>query len=254
MSTRLHPHSLGTILSIWAHPDDETFLAGGVMAAALGNGQRVVCVTATAGEHGTADPQRYPPSHLAVVRRREAAAAMAVLGVSEHRMLGYEDGSLASVGPEHHRTEMVDLIDEVRPDAILTFGPDGMTYHPDHRAISAWVTGAWAARGRRERLLHAAWSRRHLAQWSERYERWGIFMTDERPVGFADRDLDVDLVLDPALLGRKVEALLAMPSQTAAAIEAMGIDALRADAARECFVSATRSVGSGPGPVGPASR
>jgi LmbE family N-acetylglucosaminyl deacetylase len=41
------PGTWGTILSIWAHPDDETYLAGGVMAAASANGQRVVCVTAT---------------------------------------------------------------------------------------------------------------------------------------------------------------------------------------------------------------
>ncbi|OOL28439.1 GlcNAc-PI de-N-acetylase, partial [Rhodococcus rhodochrous] len=38
----------GTILSIWAHPDDETYLAAGVMAAARDDGRRVVCASATA--------------------------------------------------------------------------------------------------------------------------------------------------------------------------------------------------------------
>ncbi len=34
---------LGTILSVWAHPDDETFTCGGILATAVKNGQQVVC-------------------------------------------------------------------------------------------------------------------------------------------------------------------------------------------------------------------
>ena len=78
------PARLGTILSVRAHPDDETYLAGGLMAAARDLGQRVVCASATAGEHGTDDPDRWPPERLGRVRRWEAAAAMAVLGVVMH--------------------------------------------------------------------------------------------------------------------------------------------------------------------------
>jgi LmbE family N-acetylglucosaminyl deacetylase len=48
---------LGTVLGIWAHPDDETFLSAGLMAAAREADKRVVCATATLGEHGTDDPQ-----------------------------------------------------------------------------------------------------------------------------------------------------------------------------------------------------
>ena len=93
----------GTILSIWAHPDDETYLAAGIMATAVDNGDRVVCVSATAGEHGTADPIVWPPARLGQVRRWEANAAMAVLGVTEHRFLGYEDGTLAGRRSRGHR-------------------------------------------------------------------------------------------------------------------------------------------------------
>src|SRR5688572_3406809 len=90
-----HPvQDLGTILSVWAHPDDETYLAGGVMAAARVNQQRVVCVVATAGEHGTTDPLTWPPDRLRRERTNEAAAAMAVLGVAEHHILGFPDGDL----------------------------------------------------------------------------------------------------------------------------------------------------------------
>ena len=52
---------LGTVLGVWAHPDDEAFLTAGLMAAARENRQRVVCVTATLGERGT-------PSHTEIVK------------------------------------------------------------------------------------------------------------------------------------------------------------------------------------------
>jgi LmbE family N-acetylglucosaminyl deacetylase len=89
------PADLGTILSVWAHPDDETYLAAGVMSAAADRGRRVVCVSVTAGERGTADPDTWPPLRLRRRRTWEAAAAMAVLGVADHRILGFPDGALA---------------------------------------------------------------------------------------------------------------------------------------------------------------
>jgi LmbE family N-acetylglucosaminyl deacetylase len=55
--TRTTIAELGTILSVRAHPGDEPYLAAGVMAAAADRGQRVVCVSTTAGEHGTYDPE-----------------------------------------------------------------------------------------------------------------------------------------------------------------------------------------------------
>ena len=54
----------GTILGVWAHPDDEAYLSAGLMARARRNGQRVVVVTATPGELGTDDPSRWPPARL----------------------------------------------------------------------------------------------------------------------------------------------------------------------------------------------
>lgn len=90
---------LGTIVAVWAHPDDEAFLSAGLMAMAAGAGSRVVCVTATRGEHGTSDPAQWPPTRLAAVRERELAASLTALGVDEHHWLGMEDGRCASVSP-----------------------------------------------------------------------------------------------------------------------------------------------------------
>ena len=120
MSIRVR--DLGTILSVWAHPDDETYLAGALMAEAVASGQRVVCVSLTAGELGTDDPITWPPARLARLRRWEAAASMAVLGVTDHRVLDLPDGGLADVEP----TEGVALVRRLMRG-------DGARHHRDLR-------------------------------------------------------------------------------------------------------------------------
>ena len=229
--------ALGTILSVWAHPDDETYLAGGVMAAARSAGQRVVCVSATAGELGTSDPERWPPDRLARVRGWEAAAAMAVLGVDEHRFLGLPDGGL--VDHEDDGPALIgELIDEVRPDTILTFGPDGTTYHPDHIAVHRWVTAAWEERGRDAALLYSASTEEHLAEFRDLYEEWGVYMTDERPTGVRAEDLAVHLWLEGVDLDQKLSALRAMGTQTSAIMQAVDEDLFSSEVREEAFAAA----------------
>ena len=136
---------LGTILSVWAHPDDEGYCCGGLMATALRDGQRVVCVTATRGELGSTDPSRWPNGpELAAVRTRELAASLAEFGVTEHHWLDYPDGGCAAVDQGEAVARLRAIIDRVQPDTVLTFGPDGATYHPDHMAVSRWVSTAAA--------------------------------------------------------------------------------------------------------------
>src|SRR3954471_11535425 len=89
--------TLGTILGVWAHPDDEPYLSAGVMAMATQARSRVACVTATRGELGSADVERWPLDTLAAVRTTEMAASLAILGVHEHHWLDYPDGGCADV-------------------------------------------------------------------------------------------------------------------------------------------------------------
>ena len=227
---------LGTIVSIWAHPDDETYLAAGLMAAAADAGTRVVCVSATAGELGTPDPVAWPPDRLGRVRRWETAAAMAVLGVREHRFLGLADGGLAKVDPEHGAGIIEALLEEIAPATIVTFAPHGMTFHPDHVAVSAWVTTAWRRSGRQARLLHAVPDADQHAEMAEDLERWGVYMTDERPVPVPAGEQTVHVRLRGCTLDRKLAALHAMASQTRSAVDLMGEERYAAQAAVEAFV------------------
>ena len=227
----------GPLLSIWAHPDDETYLAAGLMAAAVDAGQRVVCVSATAGELGTSDPAAWPPDRLGRLRRWETAAAMAILGVRDHRFLGLPDGALAAVDPEHGIGIVEALIDDVAPATIVTFAPHGMTFHPDHVTVSHWVTEAWRRTGCAATLLHAVPEEAHAASFSEDYERWGVFMTDERPTTIPAAELAVHLRLGGCALDRKLAALHAMASQTRPAVEALGDERYAEEASVEAFIA-----------------
>lgn len=228
---------LGTILSIWAHPDDETYLAGGIMAAAVTAGQRVTCVSATAGELGTDDPVSWPPERLGRVRRWEAGAAMAILGVTDHRFLGLPDGGLAELDAAGPVAQLAALMTEVAPDTILTFGPDGRTFHPDHQAVSQWVGLAWELAGRPGRILHESWTKENLAAWHDDYEQWGIYMTDERPAGIPVAELTVRIELTDVLLDQKIAALHAMHTQIAPSANLLGDARFREFNQEESFVA-----------------
>lgn len=237
------PGSLGTVLSIWAHPDDETYLAAGVMAAARDLGSRVVCATASAGELGTSDPGTWPPERLGPVRRWEIAAALAVLGVVEHHHGSFPDGAFDRCEDEGVAWAGR-LLDEVDPDTVLTFGPDGMTFHPDHQAVHRWVTEAWRRRGRRSRLLCATTTVEHIARFGPVYEEWGMYMSDGRPVGVPTDRLALHVVLGGAALDRKLTALRALASQTGGLLASVDPDVYAAQVAEECFVDAFRLAGA----------
>ena len=215
---------LGTVLMIWAHPDDETYLVGGLSALLTDAGHRVVCVTATRGEAGG----------FAEVRTTELDAALRILGIDEHHWLDHPDGGCADVAEDDAAERIAAIIDEVRPDTVVTFGPDGFTGHPDHRAVSRWtdLALARAGYGTRPRLLHAV--AREVAVDQELDEEFGVFELG-RPRVCADDELALLLQLEGSILDRKVDALLQQVSQTGGLVGAVGIDRYRAWVAHEAF-------------------
>ncbi len=236
----LTPHdaaSLGTILGVWAHPDDETYLSSGLMALARRAGSRVVCVTATRGEHGTDDPDRWPPGRLARTRDLEVAAAMAVLGVDEHHWLGLEDGTLADQPHAVGAERVAALVDEVGPHTIVTFGPEGMTGHPDHRAVAGWVADAWRHSGRRAQLLQATTTARFASEFADLHASLPVFGPG-LPRRTPDADVALAVSLDDELQDLKLAALRAQATQTHGLIAAVGEDRYRAWWREETFVAA----------------
>ena len=219
---------LGTVLSVWAHPDDETYLAGGLMAAAVERGSRVVCVTATRGELGSSDEQRWPSGEtLAALRTQELAKALSVLGISEHHWLDYPDGGCAAVDEDEAVARLRELVEEVRPDTVLTFGPDGMTGHAAHVSVSRWTTRAFEALALPGATLHYAtatpdWA----AYWVPRLEQFGLYGPGTPPVTPRE-ELSIDFPLPPDILELKMRALERHESQLTGLLTVFGRDGLR---------------------------
>jgi LmbE family N-acetylglucosaminyl deacetylase len=225
---------LGTILGVWAHPDDEAFLASGLMADSVRKGDRVVCVTATRGELGSWDEVRWPSESMGEVRETELEESLAILGVTEHVWLDYPDGGCAEVPLDEAEARVASIVEEVEPDSVLTFGPEGMTGHPDHEAVSAWATEAFhRAAGSGARLFYATKTPEYM-------ERLGpvlgavVFAPDNPPVTARD-DLGIDFELPEDILELKMEALAAHRSQVQGLLAVFGPELFREDASAEWF-------------------
>jgi LmbE family N-acetylglucosaminyl deacetylase len=226
----------GTLLGVWAHPDDEAFLSAGLMALARDAGDRVAVLTATAGEQGAADPADRGPA-LGRRRRRELRDALAAVGVREHTVVGLPDGGCAAVPPSAGAALVRRSMAALRPDTIVTFGPEGMTGHEDHRAVHRWVTDAWHQAGEPGTLLYATLTPAFHARWGPLNEEVGLWEREPPRTAEADLALTVDCA---AVIDRKVAALDAHASQTASLADAVGHATLREWWATEWFVAAPR--------------
>ena len=117
------------VLAVCAHPDDESFGLGGLIASYVHGGAEVAVLTLTRGEGSTlgADPA------LAARRTAELACAVRTLGITTSWLCGHPDGHLAEVPIDQLVAEVQVAIERHRPELLLVFHPSGITGHPDHQ-------------------------------------------------------------------------------------------------------------------------
>ena len=198
------------VLAVVAHPDDETLIAGGVLASFAANGvpARVLCLTR--GELGGGDD----PERTAALREEELARAAAELG-AEAECLRHPDGELPWVDVDAVADEVAARIEAQRPDVVVTFGEDGLYHHPDHVATNAIVLEA-ARRCGDPPVARAVWPAGHVpalvAAARERdlaADLWGL-----DPEAFGSAEADRLVAVDVrAQLDRKLRALRCHASQ-----------------------------------------
>jgi hypothetical protein len=152
--------------------------------------------------------------------------------VTEHHWLDYPDGGCADLDPAGPVERLTRLIDDIRPDTVVTFGPDGFTGHPDHRAVSTWTDLALDGSVLAPRVLHAV-AQEDVVD-PELDEEFGVFDLG-RPRVCAGDEMALQLPLTGAALDRKGEALLRQPSQTQGLVAAVGLERFRAWVATESF-------------------
>jgi LmbE family N-acetylglucosaminyl deacetylase len=137
-----------TLMTVHAHPDDETITTGGVMAKAVRDGHRVILITATRGEQGeiVIPAMDAPDNHrrLGEIRMAELESAMDDLGVTEWDNLGYRDSDMkgrpANADPRSFWQADLDeaigrlvwFIRRHRPDVMTTYDEARGYDHPDH--------------------------------------------------------------------------------------------------------------------------
>jgi LmbE family N-acetylglucosaminyl deacetylase len=134
-----------TLLAVFAHPDDESITCGGLLAACSAAGAHVALLCLTRGEAGPRAGEGDAP--LGSVRTAELEAAADRLGITDVTLLNHADGMLPWTDAAALEADIRDTIGRVRPDMVVTFGADGLYWHPDHIAVHERVTAAIAALG-----------------------------------------------------------------------------------------------------------
>ena len=132
------------LMCVLAHPDDESLGTGGTLARYAAEGVETYLVTATRGERGWfGDPDQNPGlAELGRIREAELRAAARALGLREVVFLDYVDGELDRADPAEAVARIAGHLRRVRPQVVLTFGPEGGYGHPDHIAISQLTAAA----------------------------------------------------------------------------------------------------------------
>jgi LmbE family N-acetylglucosaminyl deacetylase len=189
-----------------AHPDDDAYGVSSVVALHAGDPDfRFVLIHATDGEAGSiAEGSGATRETLGAVRREEDRRAWVTLGrvPDRHEWFGYPDGGLDEADFDELVTRIALVFAEERPDVVATFGPDGMTGHPDHIAISNATTEAFhrvaqdGGPGLR-RLVYGMIPQSVIDRWNKKRIASGLGPYDPQTVfhlrGVPDENIGIDI-------------------------------------------------------------
>jgi LmbE family N-acetylglucosaminyl deacetylase len=131
-----YPIAPGGLAAVLAHPDDESFGCAGALALARAAGKTTRLLVVTRGEAGTPDGE--PDAAFGDRREAELIGAAKAIGLDEVSILeGYGDGAVADRPFETLVDEIAAWLADRRPQAVITFGPHGVTGHPDHVVVGS---------------------------------------------------------------------------------------------------------------------
>ncbi|MCB5272668.1 Mycothiol S-conjugate amidase [Arthrobacter sp. SO5] len=180
-----------SVAVVMAHPDDDAYgLAGSVALHARNPEFRFILIHATDGGAGEIAPGvEVPAGMLGEFRRREDDAAWRAHGrpPDRHDWFGYPDGGVAAVPFGELTGRIARILREEQPRVVCTFGPDGITGHPDHIAVGAASDAAFhlvrseGGHGM-ERLLHGALRESTFLRWNKARREHGLEPWDRERV------------------------------------------------------------------------
>jgi LmbE family N-acetylglucosaminyl deacetylase len=250
------------LAGVYAHPDDDTFGVGAILAKHAADIDYTLIV-ATSGEAGEiSDPALADQKNLATVREdeeREALRELGVLNASVH-FLRHPDGGLKDVPRADLVRSVTGLLEEARPQVVVTFGPEGITRHDDHMTIGQVATEAFhEARNRSgdgafDRLFYNAVPQSELEKFWDAVRAEGIDMGDPEgpfmPRGVPDHTITVRFD-GRDVWEKKLRAVMAHRTQ-ASELTSIPLGIQEAFLASESFVQAWPPV-TNPGGQRPSS-
>jgi len=132
------------ILVFMPHPDDEAVFCSGLLKKLTTNHIPVKLITLTSGEKSTLVFGLKPNEDLATVRRTEQANSCQILGITDYEILSLPDGGLKT--KENQVKKIISQqIHIFNPTHIVSLEPDGIYGHPDHIALSKFVSDVVAS-------------------------------------------------------------------------------------------------------------
>jgi N-acetyl-1-D-myo-inositol-2-amino-2-deoxy-alpha-D-glucopyranoside deacetylase len=191
----MRDESVGGVLFVHAHPDDESMGTGGTIARLVAEGVRVDLVTCTDGAEGeihdpTLDPEEARP-RLAEIRAAELACSVDALGSGaiHHHMLGYRDSGMFGTDANAHpdsfwqadldeaTRRLAEIVRVARPSAIVSYDENGNYGHPDH------INAARIARQAYQASRDEAWPVARFYEIAFVRERWTELMATMKERG-----------------------------------------------------------------------
>ena len=178
-----------TLVQIVAHPDDEAFGTGGTLTKYANEGVDVHLIMATRGEAGRiANPAISATQPISALREQELRNACKHYAIKQLHMLDFLDGQTAVVPPAEAVYKIVKLLRELKPQVVMSFGPDGVYGHFDHLVVHPWATAAvelsataerWPELGTAHQVAkfyHRALPQAQVDQMKERFGRTSVDM------------------------------------------------------------------------------
>ena len=223
---------MSTIVFCHAHPDDEASQTSGAMARASAEGDRVVVVFATNGDHGEVADDAVEGETVADHRRREAEASAAAIGLARIVWLGYADSGMSGweqndADDSFHRADLAeaarrlaDVLDEEDADVLVGYDWHGGYGHPDHVKVHHLVHAAAPLARRTPRLLESTMNRTAMSRQFDEAKAAGLEMDwspddpmdDGNPLGTPEDEITWEVDVS-SYLDRKRASLEAHRSQ-----------------------------------------
>jgi LmbE family N-acetylglucosaminyl deacetylase len=247
-------------MAVHAHPDDEATGTGGVLARYAAEGMRTVLVTCTDGRCGDGPGGVKPgepghdPAAVAAARLAELEESSKILGVTDLEVLGYADsgmagwstndvpGSFWTTPVEQAASRLAALIEQYRPDVVVTYDPNGFYGHPDHIQAHRITMAALESTGSQAKIYWTTMPRSAMAKFAEMAREAGMDIGDAGDPGeFPEIGLPDDQITTwvdiAAFADRKFAALGAHASQEETMpFLSMGVERFAAVMGIETFV------------------